>query len=118
MYRTVIVACTLACIFLIAPLKVAAATRDPDTGPLRVDTITLLNYVNENYPEVPDIGGYRPDRIPDHPSGRALDIMVYGDTALGDRIYQDLLDHQTELHIRYLLWKVPSHWNHIHACVD
>jgi peptidoglycan DL-endopeptidase CwlO len=118
MYRTVVVLLGICCIFLIAPLKDAGATKNPDAALLQPDTRDLLVWVNEHFPEVPDIGGYRPDRIPDHPSGRALDIMVYGDTELGDRIYHSLLDNQQELHIRYLLWQVPNHYNHIHACVD
>jgi peptidoglycan DL-endopeptidase CwlO len=118
MHRTaVVLAGILACIFLIAPIR-ANATRDPDTAPLQPYTRDLLVFVNEHFPEVPDIGGYRPDPIPDHPSGRALDIMVYGDTALGNRIYSTLLENKQELHIRYLLWQVPNHYNHIHACVD
>jgi hypothetical protein len=96
----------------------AKATWDPDESPLQPDTVDLLHYVNENYPEVPSIGGYRPDRIPDHPSGRALDIMTGGDMGLGDRIAADLREHQGDLHIRYILWRVPSHFDHIHACVD
>lgn len=90
----------------------------PDESRLRPDTVTLLHYIETNYPEVTRIGGWRPDRIADHPSGRALDIMVDTDTALGDRINTDLLQHRDDLHIRYTLWRVPAHFNHIHACVD
>jgi hypothetical protein len=96
----------------------AHATAGPDEGMLKPDTVELLHYVEENFPEVPSIGGWRHDAIPDHPQGRALDIMVNNDVDLGNRIHDDLLAHQDELHIRYMLWQVPNHFNHIHACVD
>jgi hypothetical protein len=96
----------------------ANATVDPDESMLRPDTITLLNHVNNTFPEVPEIGGWRRDALPDHPSGRALDIMVYGDTDLGNRVAEDLRENQAEYHIRYILWQVPNHYNHVHACVD
>lgn len=111
------------CLWLLTVLfmtvvPVAHATRTPDESMLQPDTIDLLHHVEEAFPEVPDIGGWRPDRIPDHPSGRALDIMVYGDMELGDRIAADLNEHQGEYHIRYILWRVSNHFNHVHACVD
>lgn len=96
----------------------AHATHLPDESRLQPDTIDLLHHVEEAFPEVPDIGGWRPDRIADHPSGRALDIMIGNDMELGDRIAADLNEHRDEYHIRYILWRVPSHFNHVHACVD
>jgi peptidoglycan DL-endopeptidase CwlO len=116
MFRAVIV--TITCLAVFAPAPDADATWNPDTSMLQPDTVDLLHYVNENYPEVPRIGGYRPDRIPDHPTGRALDIMTGGDMGLGDRIAADLREHQGELHIRYILWRVANHYDHVHACVD
>jgi hypothetical protein len=109
-------ACLIACAAIYMPT--AHATMGPDESLLQPDTIDLLHHVEETFPEVPNIGGWRPDKIPDHPSGRALDIMVYGDTELGNRIAADLREHQAEYHIRYILWQVPNHYNHVHACVD
>jgi len=94
-----------------------AGPRLPDTSRLQPATVDLLHYVAEKYPEVPEIGGWRPDRIPDHPSGRALDIMVYANGGLGDRIAADLRANKAKLGIRYLLWRVPQHYDHIHVCV-
>ena len=36
----------------------------------------LLQYIMTTYPGVRSIGGVRSDPLPDHPSGRALDIMI------------------------------------------
>ncbi len=38
--------------------------------------------------------------------------------AYGDQIYAALQENWALFHIRYILYKVPSHWNHIHVTVD
>jgi hypothetical protein len=54
---------------------------------------------------VTNIGGYRPvDPYPDHPSGFALDYMVYGDKAKGDAIAQYHIDNAGQLGVDYLIW--------------
>lgn len=77
---------------------------------------SLANYISANY-AVRSIGGIRSDALPDHPSGHALDLMVDGDTALGNAIYADLSANPGRFGIKYMLWQVPSHYNHIHATV-
>ena len=58
-----------------------------------------------------DIGGYRPvDQFPDHPSGRALDIMVYSNRALGDSVASWLMANWRPANLNYLIWKQRS-WN-------
>lgn len=60
---------------------------------------------------VRDIGGYRPvDPYPDHPSGRALDIMTYRNYGLGDQIAGFLMANTAALRLNYLIWKQRS-WN-------
>jgi len=104
-------------VLLLAGAPVARATTGPDESKLKPATIDVLHYVMATYPEVPEIGGWRPDRIPDHPSGRALDIMAFGNRALGDRIAADLRSRQAELGIRYILWWTKDHYDHLHVCV-
>ncbi len=58
-----------------------------------------------------------PGRRADHPSGRAVDLMI-PNLAYGDQIYAALQENWALFHIRYILYKVPSHWNHIHVTVD
>jgi len=76
----------------------------------------LEQYVANTYAP-PSIGGVRPDRLPDHPSGHALDFMVYGNTALGNAIYSDLNSNKAAHSIKYCLWQVRDHYNHVHCTV-
>ncbi len=75
----------------------------------------LASYIENTYPGVQSIGGIRPDRLPDHPSGHAIDIMIGTDMALGDAINADLSSHMAQHGIKYLLWRVPDHFSHVHV---
>jgi len=77
----------------------------------------LANYISINYPAVRVIGGVRSDPLPDHPSGHAIDIMVDNNTALGNKILADLKAQRKNFGIRYMLWQVPKHYDHIHVTV-
>ena len=76
----------------------------------------LTQYITANYPGVRSIGGVRPDRLPDHPSGRAIDIML-DDLALGDAILADVRAQAGRFGVKYTLWRVPAHFDHIHVTV-
>jgi hypothetical protein len=68
---------------------------------------------------VQSIGGVRSDPYPDHPSGRAIDIMVGSDTALGNTIYSDLSAQVGRWGIQYMMWQTDAaHYDHIHVTVD
>ena len=44
---------------------------------MQIDTIRIARAVAQRFPEIETIGGWRPyDAYPDHPSGRAADIMI------------------------------------------
>lgn len=77
----------------------------------------LAEYVRANYPGVQSIGGVRADRLPDHPSGHAIDIMVGGNTGLGNAIHADILGQSGNFGVKYTLWQVPAHYDHIHVTV-
>lgn len=79
------------------------------------------------FPQITEIGGVRADPHPDHPSGRALDIMTPGgDTAggrnpqgkaLGDQIWQ-WMGSTGIFDMKGSLWQTMTggnHFNHIHA---
>jgi hypothetical protein len=69
-------------------------------------------------PGIPLVGGLgaRPANPTScHPHGLALDLMVYKDKALGDRIYAFVKAHKAELGVTTLLWQVPDHFDHVHA---
>ena len=77
----------------------------------------LAAYIQSTYPAVSSIGGVRADALPDHPSGHALDIMVGGNTALGNRIAADIRNQSGRFGVKYTLWLVPNHHDHIHVTV-
>lgn len=55
-----------------------------------------------HFPSVQDYGGYRPDG--EHADGHALDIMVYSDSGLGQRIAAWVRAHHAALHIDEVIW--------------
>lgn len=90
-------------------------------------TAKLNDIVAAMFPQITDIGGYRQDPHPDHPSGRALDIMIPGGTtrgganpqgkALGDQIWSFLTSNGL-IDPNGSLWQTDTggdHYNHIHA---
>lgn len=78
----------------------------------------LANYVQANYPGVLSIGGVRSDPLPDHPSGRAIDIIVGGNTVLGNQIAADIRSQSGNFGVSYLLWQVANHFDHVHVTVN
>lgn len=102
---------------------------------LTVNAVRAGRAIALQFPEVKTIGGYRPvDPYPDHPSGRALDVMTYADQALGDRILNYLFDNNGFFKMQYAIWKqamwykksapqpmadrgspTQNHMDHVHA---
>jgi hypothetical protein len=77
----------------------------------------LAAYVMATYPGVRSIGGVRADPLPDHPSGRAIDIMLT-DMGLGDVINADIQRQAGRFGVSYTMWRVPAHFDHIHVTVN
>lgn len=107
---------------------------------LQIDTIRLARAVALRFPQIKTIGGWRPsDPYPDHPSGRAADIMIPNwDTAegkqLGDDILAYLWGNREYFQVEYFIWRqkyIPAngegnmmedrgsptqnHYDHIHV---
>ena len=78
----------------------------------------LADYIRNSYPGVQSIGGVRSDPLPDHPSGHALDIMIGSNMSLGDTIAADVRAQSARFGVRYVLWRVPDHFNHVHVTVN
>ncbi|CAJ1587584.1 hypothetical protein [[Mycobacterium] wendilense] len=78
----------------------------------------LADYIMATYPGVQSIGGVRADPLPDHPSGRALDIMIGSDMSLGDVIDADLRSQAGRFGIAYTMWRVTAHFDHVHVTVS
>lgn len=120
----------------------SAATAPPDLPAMKwseqgltVNAVRAGRAIALQFPEVKTIGGYRPvDPYPDHPSGRALDVMTYTDQALGDRILNYLFDNNGFFKMQYAIWKqamwytkgapqpmadrgspTQNHMDHVHA---
>lgn len=101
-----------------ALLGPGAAIPTVGMGGLVPDARALAAYIISTYPGVQSIGGVRADPIPDHPSGHAIDIMIGSDMALGDAINADVQNQAGRFNVRYTMWRVPSHFNHVHVTVD
>jgi len=122
-----------------APLAGIPQSQFSDAN-LQPNAARLNDVIASLFPAITDIGGYRAsDPYPDHPSGRALDIMIPGyDTpqgkAYGDAINQFLHANAGALGIDSTIWRqqyqpaggAPSmmedrgsptqnHMDHIHA---
>ena len=100
---------------------------------LRPATARLAAHIQAVYPQVPSIGGWRPeDGYHEHSNGTALDVMV-DDPVLGDRIAADML---TRPDVKYIIWKqqirypsgywrvmedrgspTANHYTHVHVAV-
>ena len=81
---------------------------------LSFDAVVIGRYVNVAWPEIKTVGGWRPsDPYPDHPSGRAVDIMMPNggagkDKKLGDAIVKELQRNADAFGIEYILWRQRS----------
>ena len=100
---------------VVAPPKVRADVPLVGGNGLVPNAWALVNYIRANYPGVQSIGGVRADPLPDHPSGHAIDIMVGGNTGLGNAIHADITSQG--FGIKYTLWQVSNHYDHIHVTV-
>ena len=108
----------LAAITTAAALTAPPAAAVPIVGGngLCPNAVALADYIRNTYPGVQSIGGVRQDALPDHPSGHALDIMVT-DMGLGDTIAADIRGQSGRFGVKYLLWRVANHFNHVHVTV-
>ncbi|MDN5764122.1 MAG: M23 family metallopeptidase, partial [Microlunatus sp.] len=85
------------------------ATRLGVEARLTPDALLSLRCIHETFTTITDIGGVRADAIPDHPSGRALDLMVpdyqtAAGKAFGWKVARWLRAHQKQLGIEYVIW--------------
>lgn len=90
------------------PLAVSAGLSNapcPDTSVekgLQSDTILLYRSVCHAFPQVTSYIGWAPRT--EHDTGHAIDVMVYGDRALGDAIAAWAQQHAAELNLYDVLW--------------
>jgi hypothetical protein len=109
---------------------------------LQVDAVRLARAIAVNFPQINTIGGWREsDPFPDHPSGRAIDVMIddYSSgegKALGDSIVDYVMTHAADFHVKYVIWRqeyrspdgasyvmddrggdTANHYDHVHISV-
>ena len=76
---------------------------------LKPNALKVLAAVRKDWPQIKTIGGVHPDPLPDHPSGRALDLMLpdYKSKAgkkLGHDLSRWLQKRHNELGINYIIY--------------
>ena len=100
--------------------RAQAIGRCPPTGlaaekGLTPDALLVIRCTHQQFPEITSIGGVRPDALPDHPSGRALDFMVPSyqtpaGNAYGWQVANWMRNHHAELGIQYVIFDAKI-WN-------
>lgn len=82
---------------------------------LKPNAIKLHRAVRATFPQITSIGGVRKDPLPDHPSGRALDLMIpnyksAAGKALGQKVALWARANAKSLGINYVIWNQHI-WN-------
>jgi len=102
----------------------------PEQG-LQVRTILAARAISAAFPEIQQIGGVRPDALPWHPRGLALDVMIPNPSsaegiALGDQIVEFVRTNAARFGMQDVIWRgvyytpggaQPSrvgHYDHVH----
>ncbi len=103
----------------------------PERG-LQVRTILTARSISAEFPQIHEIGGVRPDPLPWHPLGLALDVMIPNPEsaegiALGNAIVAYVLQHAHRFGIQDAIWRgvyyTPGgsqasrlgHFDHVHV---
>lgn len=98
---------------------------------LQPNTILAARAVSQQFPQIAEIGGVRPDSKPWHPNGLAIDIMIPNaespeGIALGDQIMAFALANAGRFGLQDVIWRgtyyTPSgpagsgygHFDHVH----
>jgi hypothetical protein len=103
----------------------------PEQG-LQVRTILVSRAISAAFPQIHEMGGVRPDPLPWHPLGLAVDVMIpdpgsAGGIALGDAIVKYVLSNANRFGIQDAIWRgvyyTPTgaqtarygHFDHVHV---
>ena len=73
----------------------------------------IVRYIWGNVPEIKTMYGVRPDPLPDHPSGRAVDIMIpnyRSNKELGNRLAAYFKANHSQFRVHYIIWDQKI-WN-------
>jgi hypothetical protein len=103
----------------------------PEQG-LQIRTILTARSITADFPQIHEIGGVRPDPLPWHPLGLALDVMIpdpqsAGGIALGNAVVAYVLQNANRFGIQDAIWRgvyyTPNgaqtsrlgHYDHVHV---
>jgi hypothetical protein len=104
----------------------------PEQG-LQIRTILAARAISAEFPEIHEIGGVRPDPLPWHPNGLALDMMIPNPSsdegiALGNEIVAYVLKNAKRFGMQDAIWRgvyyTPGggaqsggygHYDHVHV---
>ncbi|GAB3622739.1 hypothetical protein GCM10027418_08210 [Mariniluteicoccus endophyticus] len=91
-----------------APISAGGGSAGRVTLPgLRPAAAQIVADAQVRYPRISTYYGVRQDPLPDHPSGRAVDIMIpsyRSNVALGDDVAQWLKANASRYNIEYVIW--------------
>jgi hypothetical protein len=110
--------------------QVLVADVAPERG-LQVKTILVARTISAIFPEIKNMGGVRPDALPWHPRGLAIDVMIPNPSsaagiALGNQIVAFALKNADKFSLQDCIWRgtyyTPSgpsgsgygHYDHVH----
>ncbi|MFZ1161920.1 hypothetical protein [Mycobacterium sp.] len=110
--------------------QVLIADVAPEHG-LQVKTILVARTISAIFPEIKNMGGVRPDPLPWHPRGLAIDVMIPNPSsaagiALGNEIVSFALKNADRFSLQDCIWRgtyyTPSgpsgsgygHYDHVH----
>jgi hypothetical protein len=100
---------------------------------LQVRTILAARSISATFPQIHEIGGWRPDALRWHPEGLALDVMIPNPESaegisLGNQIVTYVLSNSTRFAIQDAIWRgvyyTPGgaqsggrygHYDHVHV---
>jgi hypothetical protein len=106
----------------------------PGMGAMSDNAIAVINEVHASFPQLTNIGGYRPGDPGDHGTGHAVDVMC--GRSDGDALAAHLQGMAGTLHIKYIIWRqriwypggtwqpmadrgstTANHYDHVHISV-
>ncbi len=116
-------------------LRVSSRFLAPGVAPehgLQVKTILAARAISAAFPQIHQMGGVRPDPLPWHPRGLAVDVMIPNPTsaegiALGDAIVAFVLQNADRFAMQDAIWRgvyyTPhgarpmgmGHYDHVHV---
>ncbi len=111
-------------------------------GGLQIKTIWAARIISVLFPQITTIGGYRPDALPWHPNGLAIDVMIPNyhtpeGIELGNQIAGYALANSKRWGINHVIWRqkiylgttggswtadmgneTANHYDHVHIATD